>query len=280
MTKYFKFHLNLLHHRMFNIKTIILLGVLWITEDMMLQQVVALGTATGEKITPAVYVFLQSCAGFLLIFLGETLVFYSDVPFFTNDQMYVILRTGKIRWYLDQIVYIAVSSLLILLTAFLFCLLRTFSILKFSLHWDRILGTLALTDAGRQFEVAIPVPYKILNYYKPVEAIAYSLLIGWGVVCFVGMLMFTVSLIRNRKAAIVIATVMILVFGVQNYYSVWVRYLIPLSWMQITELGVRYSDFAPTQRYVFVMLPLLLGAVFLFGLLYIKKTNFEWTEEE
>ena len=59
MINYVKFQLKILHHRMFTLKTAILLGVLWITEDMMLRQIVALGKETGEKIIPAAYVFLQ-----------------------------------------------------------------------------------------------------------------------------------------------------------------------------------------------------------------------------
>ena len=280
MAKYLDFHTHLLRHRIFNVKTVILLGILWLTEDMMLQQVAALGAAVGERITPAAYVFLQSYAGFLLIFFLEIMVFYSDTPFITHEQLYVILRTGKIRWYLDQIVYIVISSLLIVLSAFFLCMLRLLPILKYSLSWDRVLGTLALTDAGQQFDIVIAVPYKILNRYEPAEAIVYSLLIGWGVVCFIGILMFCISLIRNRKTAIIIATIMTLIFGIQNYYPTWIRYLIPLSWMQITELGVRYSEFAPTQKYVCIMLPIFLCTVFFLGFLCIKKKDFEWMEEE
>lgn len=274
------FYVKLLHRRIFNIKNLILLGILWITEDMMLQQVIAIGMETGEKITPAVYVFLQSYAGFLLILFLEVMIFYADVPFISHEQFYVVLRTGKKRWYLDHMIYIIVSSLIILLTAVFLCIVRSIFIIKFSLSWDRILGTLALTNAGQQFDVVIPVPYKILNRYDPIEAMGYSLLVGWGILCFIGMFMFVISLIRNRKEAVIITTIMILIFGIQEYYPPWVRYIVPLSWMQVTELGVRYSEFSPSQRYVFIMLPAFLGITFIVGFLGISKIDFEWIEDE
>lgn len=280
MVKYMVFQLHLLRHRLFRIKTLLLLGILWITEDMMLSQMVVFGTATGEKTIPAVYVFLQTYSGFLLLWFLEILVFYADVPFMTGEQLYIVQRSGKKRWYLDQIVYIAVSSFLAEMTAFGLCLLRLLPILKWETSWDRILGTLALTDAGRQYEIVLNVPYKILNRYGPAEALMYSLLTGWGVICFIGMFMFSVSLMQSRKTAIILMTVMVLGFGLQEYYPVWVRYLFPLSWAQISELGVRYSEFAPTQRYVCVMLPLFLAAVFLAGFFCVRRWDFEWMEEE
>lgn len=280
MAKYLGVHICLLRHRMIRMKTVLLLGILWLTEDMMLQQFVALGIVTEEKTTPAAYVFLQSYAGFLLIFFLQVLVFYSDVPFTNHEQMYVVLRTGKIRWYLNQTAYIVSSSILLVFSAFFICLIRLSPILHFCLSWDRVLGTLALTDAGRQFDVVIPIPYKILNRYEPVGALAYSLLVGWGVVCFIGLFMLCISLFRSRKTAIIIITAMILLFGIQNYYPVWVRYLIPLSWMQIAELGVRYSEFAPSEGYVCLMLPFLICVVFILGFICVRKKDFEWTEEE
>ena len=280
MINYVKFQLKILHHRMFTLKTAILLGVLWNTEDMMLRQIVALGKETGEKIIPAAYVFLQSSSGFLLIFFLEIMVFYIGVPFTTNDQLYVFLRSGKSKWYLNQVVYIVVSSLMILVTAFLFCVIRLMPILKFSWSWDRILGTLALTDAGQQFGIVVQVPYKILNRYEPAEAVIYSVLIGWGVICLIGMLMFSISLVWNRRVVIIIMTVMILLFGIQRYYPAWVRYLVPLSWVQITELGVRYSEFAPTQKYVCTMLPIFLCCTLGIGFWWTRKRDFEWIEEE
>lgn len=280
MVKYAGFQARLFRHRVFAVKTLLLLGILWIMEDMMLRQIVAMGIATGERTIPAAYVFLQTYAGFLMILFLEVLVFYTDVPFITNEQLYVILRSGKIRWYLDQVVYIAVSSLLVVLSAFVLCMLRLLPILKWGTSWDKVLGTLALTDAGRQFEVVLGVPYKILNRYEPMEALLYSLLVGWGVVCFIGMFMFCISLLRSRKTAIILTTVMLLIFGVQNYYPSWVNYLVPLSWMQISEQGVRYSEFAPTQKYVCIMLPVFLCVVFLVGFLSVRKKDFEWMEEE
>lgn len=280
MTKYMNFYVKLLHRRIFNIRNLILLGILWLTEDMMLQQIIALGVKTGEKITPAAYVFLQSYAGFLLILFLEAMVFYTDAPFITYEQLYVVLRTGKTRWYFDQIVYIVVSSLMILLTTAFLCIVRLFPVIKFSLSWDRILGTFALTDAGQQFEVVLPVPYKILNRYEPIEAMGYSLLAGWGILCFIGMCMFVISLLRNRKEAVIITTVMILIFGIQDYYPAWIRYIVPLSWMQITELGVRYSEFSPTQKYVSVALPVILGVLTAIGFWSVNKADFEWIEEE
>lgn len=280
MIRYLKFQVRLFWHRIFSLKTIVLLGILWIIEDMMLHQIVVLGIETGEKIGPAAYVFLQSSSGFLLIFYLEIMVFYADVPFTNSDQLYVVLRSGKKRWYLDQVVYILISSLVILLSAFFFCLIRLAPILKINWVWDRILGTLALTDAGQQFDVVFRVPYKILNRYEPIEALVYSILVGWGVICLIGMLMLNISLLRNRKIAMIAMTVMILIFGIQNYYPTWVQYFVPLSWVQITELGVRYSEFAPTEAYVCIMVPVFMSFIFGVGFLIVRNLDFEWMEEE
>lgn len=280
MIRYTSFQKKLLFHRLYRIKNLLLAGLLWLAVDMMLQQVVEFGLAIAERTTPFVYVFLLSNNGFLLLFFLEVVVFYADVPFINQEQLYIILRMGKGKWYLKQAFYIIESSFIIIIISFFLCLVRLTPILKFQLSWDRVLGTLALTDAGQQFSVLLSIPYKILNRYEPAEAFLYSILVGWGVLAFIGMFMFCVSLYWSRRTAVITMTAMILLFGIQDYYTTWCRYLLPLSWVQITELGVRYSEFAPTQNYVIRMLPMFLMLLFIVGFLCIKKKDFDYMEEE
>lgn len=117
-------------------------------------------SAVHVSVTPWVFPYLSlSQKVLLLIMLGIVLLF-CDAPFIDAHQPYVIIRSGKRDWLLGQILYIMVASALYFLFIALISTLLMLPNLTFSSEWGKIFGTLALTDAGSQFKINLPISYK------------------------------------------------------------------------------------------------------------------------
>lgn len=267
-------------YKLISLKNGILLFFLWIIEDLILNDIQLFANIIDKKTTPAIYVFLQSDQMFLLLFMLEIIWFYAEVPFTYKNQIYYIIRKGKIKWYLQHIAYLVFSSFSIIMISFAVCLIQLAGSLSFTLKWDQVLGTLALTDASIQYEIVMQVPYKIISHYSPLEALSYTLAIGWGCVLFIAVFMYIMSFLFGRKIAVILASGYILLFAVQQYYSSFLNYVSPVSWMRITEVGEKYSDLAPEIHYIATAIIIGLFILFLIGYIWIKRHDIIWMEEE
>lgn len=268
-----------LNQRVFRLKFWILLGILWIIEDGLTRKIVEFSKMTGEKTTPAVYVFIQSTPIFFTIFLLVVICFFSEAPFTGREQLYVILREGKKRWYFRQLCYLFYGATIVMAAAVLICQMQMLSCLKLSEDWDKILGTLALTSAGVEYRIPVAISYRIIAHYTPQEAFFHTILIGWGVTLFLGVFMFAVSLCFTRKAALLTATAMVIMCSLHRYYPAWMHYASPVSWISTVTLGLKYMDHAPGLSYVRVALPAAIGLCVVVGWIVIQKTDLDWTEE-
>ena len=83
---------------------------------------------------------------------------FSDVPFLQYSKMYSLIRMGRIKWALAQI-------LSIFETAFLFCLymcivpvVLCIPNVEFTGEWGKIIHTLSLTNMSQLYDINIYVP--------------------------------------------------------------------------------------------------------------------------
>lgn len=266
--------------RFFQIKYWIFLGMIWIMSDSITSNLVTFCETTSEKTTPAVYAFIQSSPLFFSLYLLGVLCLFSDVPFCGRDQLYLLLREGRKKWYWRQVRYLFFGSFAAMLTAVSVCLVQLRAWLKVTAQWDRVLGTLAYTDAGRGFEMRFGVPGRVLAHYSPGETFWQAILIGLGVTFFLSVFLFTVSLCVSRKAAMAAASAMVLMCSLHKYYPTWMNFASPVSWIRTTALGMVYMDHAPGLSWVAAALPIVILFCVGIGYAAILKKDFNWTEEQ
>lgn len=125
-----------------------------------------------------------------------------------------------------------------------------------------------------------------MNKYTALEATGLSLLLSIMVISFIGLLMFAISLIGSRIAAISIAGVLIVLPVIGKSISLSKQELFncfsPVSWMRVEELGGKRLGYQvmPELSYILPMLTgllLLLCAVIVWR---VRKVEFQWNKED
>lgn len=67
---------------------------------------------TGYKVTPYLLPFLlDEGSAVMMLFLGVVLLF-CDAPFIEDEQPYIMLRSGRRIWFIGQMLYIVMASVL------------------------------------------------------------------------------------------------------------------------------------------------------------------------
>lgn len=65
------------------------------------------------------------------------MLLFCDAPFLDEQQPFLIVRTGRLRWGAGQILYIFAASAVFYLVSFLIMALMLLPYLEFSLDWEK-----------------------------------------------------------------------------------------------------------------------------------------------
>ena len=103
---------------------------------------------TGIKCTQWIFPFLYMQYYTKMLFFFPLVLIFSNAPFTDRNQLYIILRCGRIRWCLGQICYIIAASAIYFLFVMVSSVLLNLNCITISADWGKVLTTLANTDAG------------------------------------------------------------------------------------------------------------------------------------
>ena len=207
---------------------------------------------------------------------------FSDVPFLQYSKMYSLIRMGRIKWALAQI-------LSIFETAFLFCLymcivpvVLCIPNVEFTGEWGKIIHTLSLTNMSQVYAINIYVPYEVLVRLKPMEAMFLAVGLSTLLISFFGVFMFAVSLVFKRNIAIVAASVVIgWSVAVYNIYKLLFPYA-PVLWLDISQIGQLFYGMKrfPDLRYILLSFLLMISVSALAAMWAIRSRDLEWVNED
>ena len=211
---------------------------------------------------------------------------FSDVPFLQYSKMYSLIRMGRIKWALAQI-------LSIFETAFLFCLymcivpvVLCIPNVEFTGEWGKIIHTLSLTNMSQVYAINIYVPYEVLVRLEPMEAMFLAVGLSTLLISFFGVFMFAVSLVFKRNIAIVAASVVIVwSVAVYNMYpipkKIFSNYA-PVLWLDISQIGQLFYGMKrfPDLRYILLSFLLMISVSALAAMWAIRSRDLEWVKED
>ena len=180
-------------------------GFVWVNMSSIRSFIEATNCPVSIYIYPImlIHIKFRTIISFCCVYL------FSDVPFLQYSKMYSLIRMGRIKWALAQI-------LSIFETAFLFCLymcivpvVLCIPNVEFTGEWGKIIHTLSLTNMSQVYAINIYVPYEVLVRLKPMEAMFLAVGLSTLLISFFGVFMFALSLVFKRNIAIVAASVVI-----------------------------------------------------------------------
>lgn len=226
-----------------------------------------------------------SCAGWLLplaltaqnrrlwIMLLPVLLF-CDAPFLDEQQPFLIVRTGRLRWGIGQLLYIFAASAVFYIISFLIMALMLLPCLEFTMDWGKVIRTLTQGYITQSYQMD-PLPEAVVLQYTPLQA---TLLCGasvWVAVSLTGLLMFLCNLWARKEVGIVLAGAFVGLSSLVERLG-WFpgRYISPVSWVNIKDIGLG-TDWSPSWTYVFVVGFLLIAALSAAILLSVRRKSID-----
>lgn len=159
--------------------------------------------ATGYAVSPAVIPFMFENPIFQSLVAFGVLLLFSNAPFISPMQMFVISRTGRRRWVVGQILYVLLATGIYLLVILLFGLICVCDVATLSTNgWGKIATTLAATNMGTEFGIGFDIPRKVIETWDPVFATVARLAVEYLGLALVGLTVFAANLYIKRMAGL------------------------------------------------------------------------------
>ena len=189
-------------------------------------------------------------------FFAAVIYFFSDIPFMNEWEANRVMKLGRKRWALVHIGEIIISGYLLMLSFFVLTFLPLVGVMEIENDWGNLLYTLS---AKGDFRLCFDVSYKILQQYTPVSAMIFCLILGGAVISLIGLLMFMISLLLSRTAAIIMATVVTgLPIFAENLANMnnqsWLWYISPVSWLRLDYIEWDFGRGLPDMQYIACLL--------------------------
>ena len=253
-------------------------GFVWVNMSSIRSFIEATNCPVSIYIYPImlIHIKFRTIISFCCVYL------FSDVPFLQYSKMYSLIRMGRIKWALAQI-------LSIFETAFLFCLymcivpvVLCIPNVEFTGEWGKIIHTLSLTNMSQVYAINIYVPYEVLVRLKPMEAMFLAVGLSTLLISFFGVFMFALSLVFKRNIAIVAASVVIgWSVAVYNIYKLLFPYA-PVLWLDISQIGQLFYGMKrfPDLRYILLSFLLMISVSALAAMWAIRSRDLEWVNKD
>lgn len=227
------------------------------------------------KISPYLFPYFLSDDHVVLIASLGALLLFCDAPFIDSEQPYIVLRSGRKRWVMGQVCYIALSSMIYTLFMYLVTIVLLLPWMEFSMEWGKVIGTLAQTTIGSGFGVTIEFDRYIFLGYSPISALLLSFLLCFSVVFFLGVLMFYLNLRANRMVGTIVGAILILwQLVIRKTSTVLIRYS-PISWMKLAQIDINGTTLYPNLVYVLVALYIMIVILVALSVLCMCKKDID-----
>lgn len=233
--------------------------------------------------TPYVLLFLIQNFYFVMVYGLCCVYFFTEVPYMQSQQLYSIMRMGRIKWLWDKLLRIWITSFFLIVVETGLTVLLMLRNVKWSLDWGQVWYSLALTDATREYNMNISVPYQIINSYTPIQAMGKTLLLMFIVTGLIGTFMYVWSLFFSRNSAVILAgifCVMTLVYINLGLELPFLSFLTPLEWMDLRLVDGQLSRLHPTFLGIVTAVILFFAGAAILATRKIKSMDIHLVNEE
>lgn len=217
----------------------------------------------GVSIAPWVLPFMPCLGASFLPFMLGFVLLISDAPFRTQQQRFVMQRTGKRAWLTGQLLYILAVSVGFTLILWVLSLIWFLPHLEWDGDWGMLLRNVAMNGLPGEYGAYMAFPYSLVKSGNPIQVILWCMG-AMSAVCFLlGVMMAACNLwLRKGLGAVFVAMLtaiaLILDGSAQNPGLIRnILWLSPLNWMDYSLMG-HTEQYLPSHAYGIVC-PALLG---------------------
>lgn len=226
--------------------------------------------SVNENASPFLLPFLFNDVTLTAAIFAGAVLFFTDAPFYDKHQLFVIMRSGTVKWVLGQILYVFAVSAVYMLFLVGMSLLMLVPKLGLNAEWGRVWTTLSLTDAGSLFGLTFGVSDLIIFGYHPVAAMLLVVLLGFLICSLYGFCLWCLNLYTGKTVSLVITLASILLVTRVRYFPNWVMYLVPSAWADLSNLSKYANHGIDVPRAILILIT---GCLCLAGLAFYKTVH-------
>lgn len=166
------------------------------------------------------YIIIGSRIPFFMGILLGNLMLLSDAPFVSSVSKYEILRTGRIKWFWSQVMYIFFSCILYLLYVLMLTSILTFLYSGSYIQntWSNAMDMIAVKQTDlviKKYAFSFAFP-ELISLTSPFCAAFFTVVFNWLYMVFIGLCILVVNLSCNANYGWVAAAV-VHIFGYIAY---------------------------------------------------------------
>ena len=233
-----------------------------------------------------VFPFTMCSFTYLIMFWFGVIYVNSDVPFMQHVNMYHAIRVGRQRWALGQIGGIFIRSIVLTVLAAIGTILPLLPDIEWSNEWGKLLRTAAMSNVLTQFNSSVLIYYEIFSEFTPLQLMGLTILLCALICTFTGVLMFLLSLLFNKIAAVAgslaLAIALFPVLNINPLLRHKLALFVPAIWAEVARIATPDYGYywLPSIPYMFGFLIVGILCMTAFVSVKIKKIEFNWENED
>lgn len=223
--------------------------------NMSVNPVLNVSFKLGEAVSPWIFPFILNDEYMVSMIFFTLILLLCDAPFISEEHTFMVIRSGKTKFYTAQILYIMLACAIFVVTAVTATILLLLPNLTYTDDWGKILGTLAQTTLNSQTEVPLNINYSIMINYSPIEAMLICSFMMWIIAVFIGVIMCLLNSLINRFLGTIIAIILVLMqFGISFFYGSSGYWFTPTSWVKLSIINITGEGTSPPLLYCITIL--------------------------
>ena len=225
----------------------------------------------GYRVTPFFFPFLFTHPFMHLVIFTSIIFLFSNAPFVNSLQLLMMSRSGKRIWYLSQMIYLVICTIIMTLFLLILPIVRNFNMIALTSEWGKVWTTLS-TGVG---DMVNPASYFVINRYSPCQAMMYTITMFILICVFIGMiLMFCNTVFQNNSIGIVVSSALVILDWMSDITGAsGILWISPISWISISKMAYARDTSAPSIGYGFVVLAVLDFILMIWTYIWAKKQD-------
>lgn len=221
-----------------------------------------------------IFPFLYSQFHTKLIYTLPVVMMFCNAPFTDQNQIFVYIRSGRRKWLLGQLLYIAAASALYYIFLFLVSVLSTVFAGGASLEWGETLTALSGGSAALPMQIGcnfVEISYMVTTYFTPLQAVWFTFLTSWLSAVLIGLVIFLFNIVSGTRALGVLMSSVLVVLSCLVANGGWPTLIpySPISWNTLDNIDVGGMTSKPSFEYCMCVyigfIALLTICIFVFG---------------
>lgn len=203
----------------------------------------------------------------LILFVGVSIIF-SNLPFNDSIQIGIVQSLGKRGWYISQMCYVLVTSVVLNILFFGAFLLNVGSYLSIANGWGALLRE--LSREGNTLIAQYPslryISAETLSFYSPDQAFIITFGMAILVTIIIGLIIILGNrLISNGGMLVTYLFIFINLFIPRSLGSL-PYFLSPITWLSLVHTAYHEQSYLPTHQYTYLVSILLIVCLVLINL--------------